>query len=194
MLAWTLLVCGSVVLLVFLSFASAFVFRPSYPSSTVKQVVAPVSLQGLPRIPRTAEEAHETMSDKTFELFSAAVIIGLGEAHEFVECIGGSGDRGVDAVLRNMYQKKVIVQSKRYVQGNNVEPFQVRDFFGAIHMHNAVYGYLVTTSVLTQQAQEEVHSARGMIRVIDGGQLTRLLQKRFREIALAYRDVLEAAK
>lgn len=192
MLAWALFIWGPIVLLVLVSFVSVSVFHSPYLSSPVKHVVSTRAPQGLPRIPRTADEAHEMMSDKTFELFSAAVILALGEAHTFVECIGGAGDRGIDAVLRNLYQKKVIVQSKRYMQGNNVEPSQVRDFVGTIHLQNAVYGYIVTTSTLSAQAHEEAHSARGLIRVIERNQLTVLLQRRPREIALAYRDVLEA--
>ncbi len=194
MLVWALLICGSLVLLFLVSLTSVAVLHPHRISSPVHHVAAPVSPQGLPRIPKTADEAHETMSDKTFELFSAAVILAQGEAHTFVECVGGGGDRGIDAVLRNMYQKKVIVQSKRYMRGNTVEPFQVRDFVGTIHLQNAVYGYLVTTSTLTDQAHEEAHSARGMVRVIDEQQLTLLLQRRPREIALAYRDILDAVR
>ncbi len=193
MLEWALFIWGPIVLLVVVSFASVSLFHPSSPSSPVKHVASSRTPQELPRIPRTADEAHETMSDKTFELFSAAVILAQGEAHTFVECVGGGSDRGVDAVLRNIYQKKVIVQSKRYMQGNSVEPSQVRDFVGTIHLQNAVYGYIVTTSTLSAQAHEEAHSARGLIRVIERNQLTILLQRRPHEIALAYRDVLEAA-
>lgn len=193
MLALLVLFGGSLLFLALVSFASIAVVHPHprrMPSSLHHRTLPPVDT-GLPRIPRTAYEAHEILSDKEFELFSAAVVIGQGIGHTFLSHAGGSGDRGVDTWLLNMYQKLVVVQSKRYLyRAVPVLPEQVRDFCGAIQIHGAVNGYLVTTSILTVQAQQEVQGARGFIHVIDAPRLDNLLHYHARAIAVAYQEVL----
>jgi hypothetical protein len=146
----------------------------------------------LPHIPRTAAQAHATMSDKEFELFSAALVIALGEGHRFRSHSGGAGDHGVDTTLHNIVNNRIIVQSKRYAYDNPVTPTQVRDFWGALSIHDAVYGFFVTTSTFTGQSAQTAQWSRGRIRCIDGHRIDALLQYRSREIALAYKDVLDA--
>ena len=160
-------------------------------SPPAKQLSAPTSVL---RIPRTAHEAHEVLSDSQFELFSAAVVIGLGQGYTFVMHVGGSGDGGVDTILQNAFLKRVYVQSKKYVNDgtNNVDPHDARDFVGTLSMSKAVYGYLVTTSLLTPQARREADA--GKVRIIDAPQLDYLLQHRHHDIALAYQDVLNAVQ
>ncbi len=123
-----------------------------------------------------------------FEVFSAAVVVGLGEGHQFVAHSGRRGDRGVDFRLRNAYGQRVIGQSKCYAPHRHVTASQIRDFGGAITTHDAAYGYLVTTSTLTSSANDEKNS-HGRIRTIEGPYLERLLQSRLREITQAYRDI-----
>jgi restriction endonuclease Mrr len=132
------------------------------------------------------------MSDKQFEYFSAALVIALGEGHRFHSRVGGSGDDGVDTKLTNLYGNMVIVQSKLYQASNTVGPAYIRDFMGAIALKDAVYGYFVTTSKLTDQAARTAAASRRPIRVIDGSKIEAMLQYRSREIALAYKDVLDA--
>lgn len=59
MLAWALFIWGPIVLLVLVYFVSVSVFHSPYLSSPVKHVVSTRAPQGLPRIPRTVDEAHE---------------------------------------------------------------------------------------------------------------------------------------
>jgi hypothetical protein len=152
----------------------------------------PSEIEPLPRIPQTLAQIHTFMDHDQFEYFSAALVIALGEGHRFHSRVGGAGDDGVDAKLTNLYGNLVLVQSKLYSSGNNVGPDLVRDFMGAISLKDAVYGYFVTTSELTKQAWQTAKSSRRPIRVIDGKRIERMLQHRSREIALAYRDVLDA--
>lgn len=147
---------------------------------------------GLPKIPKTAAQAHGTMSDEEFEKFSAALVIAMGEGHRFHSHSGGAGDHGVDTTLHNIFSNRIIVQSKRYAHDNPVTPTQIRDFWGALSIHNAVYGFFVTTSTLTYQSSQTVRWSQGRIRCIDAWKIDTLLKYRYREVALAYRDVLEA--
>ena len=192
-----LTLCLCFIIPIFVSFLLAFVIVPLLhsgvrnTSTPVKHLSAPTSVL---HIPKTAYEAHEILSDYQFELFSAAVIIGLGQGYTFVMYVGGSGDGGVDTILQNAFLRRVYVQSKKYLNdGNNkVDPHDTRDFVGTLSMSNAVYGYLVTTSLLTPQARQEANN--GKVRIIDAPQLDYLLQQRQRDIALAYQDVLNAVQ
>ena len=144
---------------------------------------------GLPAIPRTLNEVFG-LGDELFEVFSAAVIIGMGEGHRFLKHCGQSGDEGIDAKLLNQYHLTVVVQSKLYGLDNHVGQPKLRDFLGAIIHEKAVYGFFVTTSTFTLAARRWIAEMDGRIRAIDGRQLELLLQHRRREIALAYRDIL----
>lgn len=192
MLIFGLFFGGCILFIILASFAHTHILFPHLRSmsTTVKKVSTPTSVL---RIPRTAHEAHALLSDYQFELFSAAVIIGLGQGYAFVMHVGGSGDGGVDTILQNAMLKRVYVQSKQYLYGDvQVNPHDVRDFIGTLSMSRAIYGYLVTTSTLTPQACREANN--GNVRIIDASQLDYLLQQRQREIALAYQDVLNAVR
>ncbi len=146
----------------------------------------------LPKIPRTSEEAFTQLTDAQFEIFSAAVVIGMGEGHRFLSHSGKSGDEGVDIRLCNLYSQRVIVQSKRYAADNHISQPTMRDFLGSIIYHRVAYGFFVTTSSCTAPAKRLVYGSHGRIRIIDSDALSRLLHYRYREIALAYQDVLDA--
>ena len=69
---------------------------------------------------------------------------------------------------------RVGVQCKRYADGNKVTPRDVREFQGALGPFDR--GIFITTSVLTQQAEEQA-TAPGYkpIDLIDGERLVELL-------------------
>lgn len=144
---------------------------------------------GVPAIPRTTREVLAKMTSEQFEWFSVAIILGLREGHTFMRHCGGRGDRGVDAKLRNKYNFIIAVQSKYYSSTHCVPPKEIRDFAGSIPAHNANYGYFVTTSTLTKQAQTELEARRGLIRLIDGRLIDIYLQSHYRDIALAWQDL-----
>ena len=172
----------------------AFFARPLYvpvdsvlPHGAVSQVVRPTN--GFPFVPQTVTQAR-LMDPYDFELLSAAVIIAMGQGHSFYRHCGQSGDQGVDVKLRNIHEMMVAVQSKRYAGDNHVTPEQVLSFWGAIHRHNCIYGYFVTSSTFSSSAWQIIHSSHGLIRVIDENQLAWFLQQRSHEIAMAYSDIL----
>lgn len=68
-----------------------------------------------------------------------------------------SHDGGVDVVANvnfGINEMKVVVQVKRYKQGNNIDVDTIRALRGAFSEHNAVQGVLVTTSDFTKNAME----------------------------------------
>ncbi len=192
-----LVLCGLLFATVFcvlitLSFSTApLTIRLASPSTSV--MIASQTMpnrNGFPCIPRTVEEIHRTMTDREFELFSAAVIIALGQGHTFYRHTGRTGDQGVDTLLLNMYRHRVAVQSKLHRE--NIGSPELRGFYTAIRLYNAVYGYFVTTSSFTPDAQWVIDHPQSLIHTIDGRQLERYLQTRSHEIALAYSDILNA--
>lgn len=153
------------------------------------QQIAPGDADALPAIPRTLDEVLD-LAPKEFEVFSAAVVVGMGEGHRFLQHCGRSGDEGIDVKLRNLYQQTVVIQCKLYALDNHIGQSELRDFLGSIIHEKAVYGFFITTSTFTSAARRWIAETDVRIRGIDGRQLELLLQRRRREIALAYRDIL----
>jgi Restriction endonuclease len=172
----------------FCAFTSlALLMAPTRASAPpVRQVLLDDHLSS---IPRTLAEIYASMSPEQFELFSAALVMSLDGEYRFVAHSGQSGDQGVDSKLRNRRDQLVIVQSKLYAQGNQVGSSEMRNFAGSIPLHCAAYGYFVTTSTFSRDAQRVI-AAFWQIRPIDGQYIEALLQHRHREIELAYNEVL----
>ncbi len=95
--------------------------------------------------------------------------------------VGQSGDRGIDVEghlrVNPVVSFRVGVQCKRYADNNPVTPRQVRELQGALGPFDR--GIFVTTSVFTQQAEEQA-GAPGYkpIDLIDGERLVELLIER----------------
>lgn len=192
LLSYTLLFVGTLCAFLALSIFQTGVNWLLIPTHIVQQQLQQ-SVSGdadtLAAVPRTLDEVLR-LDPKEFEILSAAVVIGMGEGHYFLKHCGQRGDEGIDAKLLNHYRLPVVVQSKLYGYENHIEPTQVRDFMGAIIHEKAVYGFFVTTSTFTSAAYRWIAEMGGRIRTIDGRQLEMLLQNRWREIALAYCDIL----
>jgi restriction system protein len=74
-------------------------------------------------------------------------------------------------------QCRVGVQCKKYADGNQVTPRQIREFQGALGPFDR--GIFITTSVFTQQADEQATSpGYRPIDLIDGERLVALLIER----------------
>lgn len=162
--------------------------KPTYTITALPQQV--LLREGLPAVPRTIREVLATMNPTEFEIFSAAVVIAMGQGHIFDRHCGHSGDQGVDALLRNMYGFRVAIQSKLYSPDNTVSSEEVRTFAGSILYYQAAYGFFITTSRFSADAQQVIR-ANSAIHAIDGQQLETYLQRRSREVALAWADVLD---
>jgi restriction system protein len=94
------------------------------------------------------------------------------------EQLGGTGDGGVDGVIREdqLGLDRVYLQAKRYQPGNTVGSEAVQAFIGALIGRGAQKGVLITTSSFSKAA---ILAARqsGHLRLvlIDGDELTALL-------------------
>jgi restriction system protein len=94
------------------------------------------------------------------------------------EKLGGTGDGGVDGVIRedHLGLDRVYLQAKRYQPGNTVGSDAVQAFIGALHLKGSQKGVMITTSAFTKAATISA-AAAGNLRVvlIDGEELTRLM-------------------
>ena len=94
------------------------------------------------------------------------------------EQLGGTGDGGIDGVIREdrLGLDRIYLQAKRYGPGNSVGSEAVQAFMGALVGKGAQKGVLITTSSFTRAAVG-VAAQPGHLRLvlIDGDELTRLM-------------------
>jgi len=94
------------------------------------------------------------------------------------EQLGGTGDGGIDGVIREdqLGLDRVYLQAKRYQPGNSVGSEAVQAFMGALVGKGAQKGVLITTSTFSKAARN-VASQSGHLRLvlIDGDELTTLM-------------------
>lgn len=100
-----------------------------------------------------------------------------GSSEEAGRALGRSGDGGVDGVIDQdpLGVDQIYVQAKRYADGNNVGPSEIRDFFGALNIKRAQKGIFFTTSKFSADAFENARSLGSRIVLIDGQNLARLM-------------------
>ncbi len=100
-----------------------------------------------------------------------------GRRPDLARSLGRSGDGGVDGIVRqdSLGLDVVYVQAKRYRPGTAVAAAAVRDFAGALDVHKADKGVMVTTSHFPASAVKFAQASRRRIALIDGNRLTGLL-------------------
>ena len=101
-----------------------------------------------------------------------------GSRQDAGERLGGTGDGGVDGIIRQdaLGLDAVYVQAKRYAEDNPVGAPAVQGFAGALLARGATKGVFVTTSRFTAAAREAVdHYRSHRIVLIDGAELARLM-------------------
>lgn len=119
------------------------------------------------------------LSPSGFENLCKRLLTELGLTQ--LRTVGHAGDRGIDVEghlrVNPVVSFRVGVQCKRYADGNQVTPRQVREFQGALGPFDR--GIFMTTSVFTQQAEDQA-AAPGYkpIDLIDGERLVELLMER----------------
>ena len=116
------------------------------------------------------------LSPPGFENLCKRLLTELGLTQ--LRAVGQADDRGIDIEghlrVNPVVSFRVGVQCKRYAEGNQVTPRQVREFQGALGPFDR--GIFMTTSVFTQQAESQA-GAPGYkpIDLIDGERLVELL-------------------
>lgn len=174
--------------------ASCITTMPASPiPRTTRSVETDVRIGNvLITIPMSTKEVLRRFDYDEFELFSAAVVIGRRDNnYTFERRTGGSGDQGMDTILRNRNGLKIGVQSKFYSPDTKVGSEEIRTFVGSLEHHDCIYGYFVTTSTLTAEGRVALHRARGKVYFIDAHQLDLDLYYRAVTIEQAWEHVME---
>jgi|GEM_PF-2798051 len=98
------------------------------------------------------------------------LILKMFEAFGFTgELTPITGDQGIDIILNSPDNIRIVVQCKRYDEGQTISSREVREFFGAMIHADAKYGYFVTTSSFSDQAKSFCNGKS--IELIDGASL-----------------------
>ena len=171
---------------------------PSAPATSTAATPAPVI--AVPETANTPEEqiasASLTLNESLRDALLARVLEGNptffeklivdlllamgygGSRADAGEQLGGTGDGGVDGVIREdqLGLDRVYLQAKRYKPGNTVGSEAVQAFMGALVSKGAQKGVLITTSAFSKAAIN-VAGQSGHLRLvlIDGDELTRLM-------------------
>ena len=126
-------------------------------------------------IDRVRESSPAFFEDLIVELLLA---MGYGGTSEDAgRSLGQSGDNGVDGVIDQdpLGVDQIYVQAKRYAEGNNIGPGDIRDFFGALNLQKAQKGLFFTTSAFSASAIQTARDLGMRIVLIDGVQLAKLM-------------------
>lgn len=157
-------------------------------------VVAPITPPDTPddQIAAASREIEESLRDALlqrvlertpafFERMILDVLLAMGYGGSRAnagERLGGTGDGGVDGLIRgdHLGLDRVYLQAKRYQPGNTVGSEAVHAFMGALLGKGAQKGVFITTSSYSKAALQ-VANQPGHLRLvlIDGDELTRLM-------------------
>ena len=123
-----------------------------------------------------AQELLKQIKENSPRYFENLVIdllvkMGYGDSREDAEAVGGSGDGGIDGVIKNdrLGLDVIYVQAKRWEHSVGEQP--VRDFVGALHGRRARKGIFITTSDFARSTREYIKTIDPQIILIDGHQL-----------------------
>lgn len=116
-------------------------------------------------------------SPSFFEELVVDLIIEMGyggSRKEAGEAIGGTGDEGIDGIIKEdrLGLEKIYVQAKRWQ--NNVGSREVREFIGALENKDGNKGILITTSNFTRSAKETAENNSKIV-LINGDELAELM-------------------
>ncbi len=91
------------------------------------------------------------------------------------EAVGGSGDEGIDGIIKEdrLGLEVVYIQAKRWQ--NTVSRPEIQKFVGALHGQNARKGVFITTSDFSRGATEYVEGLQDKVVLIGGERLANLM-------------------
>ena len=139
--------------------------------NSINQIESAIATQLLERI-RAEEPVF--LERTVLELLHA---IGYGNSKDDLTHTGGSGDGGVDGLIRQdrLGLEQIYIQAKRYGEGTIGRP-QIQNFVGALSGKGANRGVFITTSRFTAEAREYVKNLLDKrIVLIDGEEFARLM-------------------
>ncbi|MFD7876595.1 restriction endonuclease [Streptomyces sp. NPDC059766] len=131
-------------------------------------VLLPEAMPEAPAV--TVEIAYETLDPDEFE--QAVAELCRRDGCLDVDVVGGAGDLGADVVARTPDGRLVVIQCKRYCDGNRVGSQDLQRFGGTCFtVHGADVAVVVTTSDFTAPALDYAEQC-GIV-CVDGPQLQR---------------------
>ena len=121
-----------------------------------------------------------TCSPDFFEQLVIDLLIKMGYGgtrKDAGEAIGGSGDGGIDGIIKEdrLGLDIVYIQAKRWDVGNTIGRPEIQKFAGALQGQRARKGIFITTSEFTKTAKEYVSMIENKIVLIDGETLSELM-------------------
>jgi len=130
---------------------------------------------------RLADELLDTIkaaSPVFFEKLVVDLLVAMGyggSRSDAGRAIGGSGDGGVDGIIKEdrLGLDVIYLQAKRWE--SSVSRPTVQAFAGSLEGHRARKGVMITTSQFTKEAREYVGKIEKKIVLIDGELLTQLM-------------------
>ena len=123
---------------------------------------------------RIRDENPEFLEVAVLKLLHA---MGYGDTEDDLEHLGGSGDGGVDGLIRQdkLGLDQIYIQAKRYESGTIGRP-DIQRFVGALSGKGATRGVFITTSRFSEEARQYVVALPGQkVVLIDGQQLVDLM-------------------
>ncbi|MFE4696866.1 restriction endonuclease [Streptomyces sp. NPDC056738] len=152
--------------------APAVALAPAGPGAcggrlgTEPTVLLPETMPEAPAV--TVEIAYETLDPDEFE--QAVAELCRRDGCLDVEVVGGAGDLGADVVARTPDGRSLVIQCKRYCDGNRVGSQDLQRFGGTCFtVHGADVAVVVTTSDFTAPALDYAEQC-GIV-CVDGPQL-----------------------
>ena len=103
--------------------------------------------------------------------------MGYGSSEDDLQHLGGSGDGGVDGVIRQdkFGIDQIYIQAKRYGSGTVGRP-DIQSFVGALSGQQATRGVFITTSQFSKDARDFARtSPQYRVILVDGEELVRLM-------------------
>lgn len=120
--------------------------------------------------------------------------MGYGGVEALSEHLGGSGDEGLDGVIRQdaLGLDVVYVQAKRYAVERKIGRPDIQAFVGALNGARADRGIFITTSSFTAEARAYVDRVQNRLVLIDAQRLAAEMVKR--NVGVQVREVHEVKR
>ena len=129
-----------------------------------------------------AQELLSRVKDTSFSFFEKLVVELLvnmgygGSLKDAGEVIGGSGDAGIDGVIKEdrLGLDTIYIQAKRW-EGASIGRPELQKFVGALKGQQANKGVFITTSKFSNDAKDYISKIDSKIVLIDGEQLAEFM-------------------